>query len=262
MRILAEIYYQKSEFNKALAVADSSQLIAESVSNKRVYAANYSLLARIHKALDNIDAYNKYSALADSHREKNLKNKQIKPGGYNDNYAKYRQKQEAEIIDINTREKQFYKTVFFRVSVLATLLLLATIFFWMRNKKNKKEVVLLREKLEEYNKQVAAQPTKEYLHLKSKAVIDVDHIQFVKSDGHYLEFYLNGREKPEIDRNSLINVLEDLPSHQFIRIHKSFIVNIANIKIINSTKLMLESGKWINLSRTYKRDLKQVLGMV
>ena len=95
--------------------------------------------------------------------------------------------------------------------------------------------------------------------LKSKAVIDANKLQYIKSDGHYLEFYIDGKDKPEIDRNSLINILETLTAQQFVRIHKSYIVNVFHIKIINSTKLMLKNGKWINLSRKYKQQLKDIL---
>ena len=45
----------------------------------------------------------------------------------------------------------------------------------------------------------------------------------------------------------------------FVRVHRSYIVNIYKIKIINSTKLMLDEGTWINLSRTYKKQLKELL---
>jgi len=97
------------------------------------------------------------------------------------------------------------------------------------------------------------------LHLKSKAIINISEILYIKSDGHYIEYFLNNKTTPEVDRSSLTEVLQLLPNKCFIRIHKSYIVNINFIKIINSTKVMLENGVWINLSRTYKQQLKDVL---
>ena len=99
----------------------------------------------------------------------------------------------------------------------------------------------------------------ELIHLKSKAILNSREILYIKSDGHYVEYYLDSKSKPEIDRNSLNKVAVILPSDTFTRIHKSYIVNIHRIKIINSTKVMLDNGVWINLSRTYKQQLKDIL---
>ena len=100
------------------------------------------------------------------------------------------------------------------------------------------------------------------IHLKSNAILNSTDILYVKSDGHYVEYFLDTKTTPEIDRNSLNEVLKILPTSSFIRIHKSFIVNIHHIKIINSTKVMLDNGVWINLSRTYKQQLKDILHKV
>ena len=97
------------------------------------------------------------------------------------------------------------------------------------------------------------------ISLKSKAVIILDKIQFIKSDGHYLEYHLDGKKNPEIDRNTMKKALEVLPSNLFVQIHKSYIVNIQHIRIINSSQLMLNNGSWLPLSRTYKPSLKNIL---
>jgi DNA-binding LytR/AlgR family response regulator len=81
----------------------------------------------------------------------------------------------------------------------------------------------------------------------------------VKSDGHYVEYYLKDKNKPEVDRNTMAEVLNELPERAFIRIHRSYIVNIKSIKIINSKRVMLDNGEWINLSRTFKPDLYKAL---
>lgn len=99
----------------------------------------------------------------------------------------------------------------------------------------------------------------ELINLKSKAILNSSEILYIKSDGHYVEYFIENNTKPEIDRNSLSEVLKILPSNSFVRIHKSFIVNIYRIKIINATKVMLDNGVWINLSRTYKQKLKDIL---
>jgi DNA-binding LytR/AlgR family response regulator len=100
---------------------------------------------------------------------------------------------------------------------------------------------------------------KKIIYLKSKATINTSKILYIKSDGHYVEYYLDDRKKPEIDRNTMIEVEKNLPTQSFLRIHKSYIVNINRVKIINSSKVMLDTGEWINLSRVYKQSLKDIL---
>ncbi len=122
------------------------------------------------------------------------------------------------------------------------------------------EVAQLQEKLDELkNRTQDVSIVNELIHLKSKAVINSVDILYIKSDGHYVEYHLENKNTPEVDRNSLTEVLQQLPSSSFIRTHKSYIVNIYRIKIINSTKLMLDNGIWLNLSRTYKKQLKEIL---
>ncbi len=142
-----------------------------------------------------------------------------------------------------------------------------TYFIFHRLKKEKAylqeleaEVIQLQEKLDALkNKKQDMVLVNELIHLKSKAILNSADILYVKSDGHYVEYHLDTKEKPEIDRNSLTEVLQQLPSSSFVRTHKSYIVNIYRIKIINSTKLMLDNGIWLNLSRTYKQQLKDRL---
>ncbi len=97
--------------------------------------------------------------------------------------------------------------------------------------------------------------------LKNNATLDTKDIIYIKSDGHYLEYYTTNKSKAEIDRNSLTKVLATLPPSQFVRIHKSYIVNIEHIEVVNTTSLTLVNGVSVNLSRTYKERFKEVLKM-
>lgn len=131
-----------------------------------------------------------------------------------------------------------------------------------KNKVLTREFEILQQELDviKQEKTNSNKPTEdELINLKSKAILNSSEILYVKSDGHYVEYFLENKTNPEIDRNSLSEILKILPSNSFVRIHKSFIVNIYRIKIINSTKVMLDNGVWINLSRTYKQQLKDIL---
>lgn len=258
LSLLGEVYFQKKEYQQALKIVDSSQKIAEDHSLERNYSRNYNLLARIHLELNNTDEYNKYAELDNKHRLKNIDNVNIGEG--NDSLNKSKYKHELNKAQRLVEDKRFYQTLFFRISIVVLVLGFISFYFFKHNRKNKKEVTILREKLKLKNASSDEQVS-ELIHLKSKSVIDPNKLQYVKSEGHYLEFYIEDKDKPEVDRNSLTKILDILPPHLFVRIHKSFIVNISYIKIINSTKLMLQDGTWINLSRTYKQQLKDILNI-
>ena len=113
------------------------------------------------------------------------------------------------------------------------------------------------KEIEDLTQKQALEHTKNII-LKSKALISLKELMYIKSDGHYLEFYLENKPKPEIDRNTFKETERLLPSEKFIRIHKSFLVNIDYVKSVNSTQLMLKDGTWLNISRTYKSRIKQM----
>lgn len=93
-----------------------------------------------------------------------------------------------------------------------------------------------------------------YLTLKSKAVLTLDQIIYIKSDGHYLEYKLDDQVYPEIDRNKIKELLLELPEN-FIQTHRSYIVNAEYIKMKYSNKIILTNGEEIPLSRTYKNKI-------
>ena len=96
--------------------------------------------------------------------------------------------------------------------------------------------------------------------LKSKAVIQFDDITHISSDSHYLEFYLASKESPEIDRNTIKAVLEQLPKDCFVQIHRSHIVNINYVKVIKASEVVLKNGIKIPISRSFKTQMKEFVG--
>jgi len=256
LSLLGEVYYQKEDFKQALIIADSSQKVSESIKFKINYSRNYNLLSRIYEKLKNTKKAKEYSELDHVNSPKNVDFKNART--INESFAKSRYNQNRKKIQNLIDDRLFYKSNLFKILALAIALFFFSYYLFIRHRKIQKEVYLLQEELNIFSKNNIVE-TSQLIHLKSKAVIDACKLMYIKSDGHYLEFYIEGKEKPEVDRNSLLNILELLPAQLFVRAHNSYIVNIGYIKIINSTKLMLSNGKWINLSRTYKQQLKDIL---
>jgi DNA-binding LytR/AlgR family response regulator len=167
---------------------------------------------------------------------------------------------ESRMNDIED-SNQFLKSNLFTAVILIFLLTLIIYLFFKRQKTFKKEVKDIQEKLDliRESKRDDLVEDEKVIQLKSKASIISSNILYVKSDGHYVEYYLDSKSNPEVDRCTMVEVEKMLPKFSFVRIHKSYIVNIHRIKIINSNKVMLDTGEWINLSRVYKVRLKSIL---
>jgi two-component system response regulator LytT len=102
-------------------------------------------------------------------------------------------------------------------------------------------------------------PKKEFVQLKSKALFPISSLYFVKSDDKYVEFH--GANKIEMDRDTLKNVSQKLSRQQFVQIHKSYLVNLLNVRAAYGNKVLLRNGEYLPVSRRYKKLLKHRLAI-
>ena len=78
---------------------------------------------------------------------------------------------------------------------------------------------------------------------------------------------LHTKRQEYLYRGTLNKLSEDLDPDQFIRVHRSTIVNIAAIVLLESTshgdfEATLKSGRQVQVSRTFRRDLEERLQQV
>lgn len=80
----------------------------------------------------------------------------------------------------------------------------------------------------------------------------MDEIKYLKVARNYVEFHVNG--KNIIDINKLSSVMKLLPPN-FVKVHRSYIINKNFIKSRTSTIITLDPNIEIPLSRSYKGKL-------
>lgn len=88
--------------------------------------------------------------------------------------------------------------------------------------------------------------------------IDTFYIEYIKADDTYSIFYLENEDDDITLRKSLNDVnkiLSDYP--QFIRVHRSYIVNLAYVENCKNGHVKLKSGKEIPISRTRIKSVKE-----
>lgn len=97
-----------------------------------------------------------------------------------------------------------------------------------------------------------------YIYVKSdyKLVqIELDKILYIEGLKDYIKIHIEGTNKPVLSLISMRAMEEKLPASQFIRVHRSFIVQKQKIKIIDKGRIIF--GKdYIPISDSYKQELQ------
>ncbi|WP_410005274.1 LytTR family transcriptional regulator DNA-binding domain-containing protein [Aequorivita nionensis] len=96
---------------------------------------------------------------------------------------------------------------------------------------------------------------KEHIVLKNKSKVYIAELLYIKSEDHYLNF-VNRDGSTHFVRGKLSQVKEELPSN-FIRCHRSYIVNNNFIKQTNHNSLTLENKTTLPISKSYKTVFSQ-----
>lgn len=77
----------------------------------------------------------------------------------------------------------------------------------------------------------------------------IPDIQYIESDSNYVTFHTNNR--PILARHKLSAVLNLLPAHQFVRIHRSYAVALKHIVTIKTHCVVIGTQE-IPISSTYR----------
>lgn len=102
-----------------------------------------------------------------------------------------------------------------------------------------------------------------YLPINNKKqFVLIKNIVRLEANSNYTNFYIDKMRKPIVTSKSLKNYVEQLSTPQFIRVHRSHLINANFIQSINLTagkSLTLNDGIRINISRRKLTTVKQLL---
>lgn len=116
--------------------------------------------------------------------------------------------------------------------------------------------IILEQKIEHI--ETMEQSKEQELLFKNGSKLTMKELIYIASDGHYLEFFHINSDKPLIERMSIKEISELLPE-SFIRIHRSYIINVDFIRQHKAAQVDLEGGIQLPVSRTYKNHMKEKL---
>lgn len=111
------------------------------------------------------------------------------------------------------------------------------------------------------NEMISIQPDKEFLFIKSEHKIiriDLNSIKYIQGMSEYVRIHReNGR--PVMSLLSLKSFEEQLPEDQFMRVHKSYIINLKKITEINGNIIVCNDGVKIPVSKLYKDRFQEYI---
>lgn len=95
---------------------------------------------------------------------------------------------------------------------------------------------------------------KEFLFVKSEYKqlrIKLSDVLYFEGLKDYIKIWLKDNPKPILTLMSLKSLQEELPETQFLRVHRSFIVSLKNIEVIERSQIIINNQR-ITVSEQYK----------
>lgn len=116
-------------------------------------------------------------------------------------------------------------------------------------------------RLERAERQEVIESNNEFLFLKSEYKIrriNFNEIKYIEGLKDYVKVFLQNEDKPILSINSLKALEAKLPESKFMRVHRSFIVNLEKIDTIERSRIVF--GKiYIPISDQYKDQFQEYL---
>jgi len=116
-------------------------------------------------------------------------------------------------------------------------------------------------RLEQREQKEIIEANNEFLFLKSEYKIrriNFNDIKYIEGLKDYVKVFLQNEPKPILSINSLKSLEAKLPENKFMRVHRSYIVNLEKIDTIERSRIVF--GKvFIPVSEQYKEKFQQFL---
>ena len=88
--------------------------------------------------------------------------------------------------------------------------------------------------------------------------VSISDIRYVEAMSEYLKVHVEGDSKPIITLLSMKKIEERLPDY-FMRIHRSYIVNLKRIQEVNKNRIIMDKETYLPIGDMYKDTFQQYL---
>lgn len=88
--------------------------------------------------------------------------------------------------------------------------------------------------------------------------VNISDIRYVEAMSEYLKVWLEGEAKPIITLLSMKKMEERLPDN-FMRIHRSYIINLEKIQEVNKNRVIMDTDTYLPIGDLYKEAFQRYL---
>ena len=89
--------------------------------------------------------------------------------------------------------------------------------------------------------------------------LSISDIRYIEGMSEYLKIHLDGGQKPVITLLSMKKMEDYLPAAQFMRIHRSYIVNLQKIQEVNKNRIIMDADTYLPIGDLYKDQFNDYL---
>ena len=147
--------------------------------------------------------------------------------------------------------------------ILGVLLLAANVglIYWIQARRSTARIRELEAELQQRNEQPApAGPETMQFRSEGRDVrVEAAQIRYIEGMSEYVKIWQDGTVAPLIVLERLKNLEEMLPTGQFLRVHRSYIVNLSRIREAGRDGVTLDDGTTIPIGDSYRPAFKAYL---
>jgi two-component system, LytTR family, response regulator LytT len=88
--------------------------------------------------------------------------------------------------------------------------------------------------------------------------IELDDIRYIEGQHEYIKIHLIN-STPVVTQLSMKTIEEQLPSDRFMRVHRSFIVNLKRISVVERNRIVFDGKVYIPVSDQYKKKFQEYI---
>ena len=89
--------------------------------------------------------------------------------------------------------------------------------------------------------------------------VDISDIVYIEGMSEYLKIHLSSETAPKVVLMSFSKLLEKLPRSSFVRVHRSYVINLTKILEVSAGTVLMSTGKVIPVSDSYRNALMKML---
>ena len=82
--------------------------------------------------------------------------------------------------------------------------------------------------------------------------VPISSIKYIESMSEYVRIFVEDSPKPIVSLLSMKKIEENLPTGDFMRVHRSYLVNLNKVKEVSKMRLVYDGGVYVPIGEMYK----------